>query len=249
MAEQIVNEFIVNRPIEEAWPIICDLEQIAPCMPGAQLDEIEGDVHRGVVKVKLGAISAQFKGEAVIVERDDVAHTAKMKAKGRDTGGRGNAEAEISAAAEALSPTSTRATVTADLMITGKVAQFGRGIMGDVSKKLMDQFADNLNTMLDEQATAPPSNAASAKAASAPDSASADGAAPANESQTVEAAATAPSGSAPAGANSEPQVRKIEGPAAEPIDMAELAGPALIKRLGPVVAAVLLLFLILRKRK
>jgi carbon monoxide dehydrogenase subunit G len=216
MAEQLVNEFIVNRPIEEAWPIICDLEKIAPCMPGAQLDEIEGEIHRGVVKVKLGAIAAQFKGEAVIVERDDAAHTAKMKAKGRDTGGRGNAEAEISAAAEALSPTSTRATVTTDLMITGKVAQFGRGIMGDVSKKLMDQFADNLNTMLDEQATAPPSD-------------------------------STPPATAPA--DPEPQVRKIEGPAAEPIDMAELAGPALIKRLGPVVAALLLLFLILRKRK
>lgn len=222
MAEQLVNEFIVNRPIEEAWPIICDLEQIAPCMPGAQLDEIEGEVHRGIVKVKLGAITAQFKGEAVIVARDDAAHTATMKAKGRDTGGRGNAEAEISAAAEALSPTSTRATVTTELMITGKVAQFGRGIMGDVSKKLMDQFADNLNTMLDEQATAPPSEAV-AEPAPAPEPAAAAGDAPV--------------------------VRKIDGPAAEPIDMAELAGPALVKRLAPVVAAVLLLLLILRKRK
>jgi carbon monoxide dehydrogenase subunit G len=227
MAEQLVNEFIVNRPIEEAWPIICDLEQIAPCMPGAQLDEIEGEIHRGIVKVKLGAITAQFKGEAVIVERDDAAHTAKMKAKGRDTGGRGNAEAEISASAEALSPTSTRARVTTDLMITGKVAQFGRGIMGDVSKKLMDQFADNLNTMLDEQATAPPTDTSAAAAA------------PAEEAPEARA------GGGPA----EPKVRKIEGPAAEPIDMAELAGPALIKRLGPIVAAVLLLLLILRRRK
>ncbi|HWL42325.1 MAG TPA: SRPBCC family protein [Ilumatobacter sp.] len=219
----------MNRPIEEAWPIICDLEQIAPCMPGAQLDEIEGEIHRGTVKVKLGAITAQFKGEAVIVERDDEAHTATMKAKGRDTGGRGNAEATISAAAEALSPTSTRATVTTDLMITGKVAQFGRGIMGDVSKKLMDQFADNLNAMLDEQATAPPTEAA----------------AEAKADDAAEPAPTAPADDAtPA-----PAVRKIDGPAAEPIDMAELAGPALIKRLGPVVAALLVLLLILRKRK
>ena len=233
MAEQIVNEFIVNRPIEEAWPIICDLEQIAPCMPGAQLDEIEGDVHRGIVKVKLGAITAQFKGEAVIVERDDTAHTAKMKAKGRDTGGRGNAEAEITANAEALSPTSTRCNVTADLHITGKVAQFGRGIMGDVSKKLMDQFAVNLNTMLDEQATAPPSEAGTD--------------APADTASDTPSAGTADTAAA---ATPEPAaVRKIEGPAAEPIDMAELAGPALLKRLGPVVAAVLLLLLLLRRRK
>ena len=151
MAEQIVNEFTVNRPIDEAWPIICDIEQIAPCLPGAQLEEIEGDVYRGRVKVKLGAITAQFKGEARLTERDDTAYKATLAAKGRDTGGRGNAEADIHAHAEALSPTSTKCTVIADLHITGKVAQFGRGIMGDVSKKLMDQFAANLNTMLDEQ--------------------------------------------------------------------------------------------------
>ena len=152
MAEQIVNEFTVNRPIEEAWPMICDVERIAPCLPGAQLEEIEGDVYRGVVKVKLGAVSAQFKGQAQFVERDDVNHRAKLKAKGRDTGGRGNAAADIIADAESLSPTSTKCTVTTDLHITGKVAQFGRGIMGDVSKKLMDQFAANLNTMLDDTA-------------------------------------------------------------------------------------------------
>ena len=127
MAEQIVNEFTVNRPIDEAWPIICDVERIAPCLPGAELEEIEGDVYRGKVKVKLGAVTAQFKGEAQFVERDDIAHRARLKAKGRDTGGRGNAEADIVATAEALSPTSTKCTVTADLHITGKVAQFGRG--------------------------------------------------------------------------------------------------------------------------
>ncbi len=162
MAEQIINEFTVNRPIDEAWPIICDVERIAPCLPGAQLEEIEGDIYRGNVKVKLGAVSTKFKGEAHFVERDDSNHTAKLKAKGRDTGGRGNAEADIHAQAEALSPTSTKCTVTADLHITGKVAQFGRGIMGDVSRKLIDQFSHNLNTMLDEQGidTAPETPAA-----------------------------------------------------------------------------------------
>ena len=97
MAEQLVNEFTVNRPIEEAWPVICDVERIAPCMPGAQLEEIEGDVYRGVVKIKLGAVSTQFKGQAQFVERDDVNHRAKLRAEGRDTGGRGNAAADITA--------------------------------------------------------------------------------------------------------------------------------------------------------
>ena len=239
MAEQLVNEFTVNRPIGEAWPIICDLEQIAPCLPGAQLEEIEGELHRGTVKVKLGAITAQFKGEARIVERDDAAHTATLNAKGRDTGGRGNAEADISAAAEELSPTSTKVTVTTELLITGKVAQFGRGVMADVSKKLMDQFADNLNAMLDEQSvaalTSDPDPDPEPNPTVAPDPA----VAPAAESEPASAAPTA----------DEPRVRKIDGPAAEPIDMAGLAGPALLKRLGPVVAAVLLVLLVLRRKK
>ena len=151
MAEQLVNEFTVNRPIDEAWAVITDVERIAPCLPGAQLQEIEGDIYRGVVKIKLGSITPQFKGQATFIERDDAAHRAVLKAEGRDTGGRGNASAEIEAQAESLSPTSTRVVVTTDLHITGKVAQFGRGIIGDVSKKLMAQFAGNLNTMLDEQ--------------------------------------------------------------------------------------------------
>ena len=220
MAEQIVNEFTVNRPIDEAWPIICDVERIAPCLPGAQLEEIEGDVYRGRVKVKLGAVTAQFKGEAQFVERNDETHTAKLKAKGRDTGGRGNADADIYAEAEALSPTSTKCTVTADLHITGKVAQFGRGIMGDVSKKLMGQFASNLNEMLDEQNVEP-------------------------------AAPTAPEAepAAEPGANEAPTIRRIDGPAAEPVDLADMAGPALLKRLGPAVAAILLILLLVRRRR
>jgi carbon monoxide dehydrogenase subunit G len=228
MAEQIVNEFTVNRPIDE---------RIAPCLPGAQLEEIEGDIYRGRVKVKLGAITAQFVGEAHFVERDDAAHTAKLKGKGRDTGGRGNAEADISAQAEALSPTSTKCTVVADLHITGKVAQFGRGIMGDVSKKLIDQFSANLNTMLDESAPATTA-AAEVDDATAPTNGSIDG------SADTSAAATSTTNT-----TETPTVRKIDGPAAEPIDMAGMAGPALLKRLGPVVAAVLVLLLLLRRRK
>lgn len=226
MAEQIVNEFTVNRPIDEAWPIICDVERIAPCLPGAELEEIEGDVYRGKVKVKLGAVATEFKGEARFVERDDAAHTAKLEAKGRDTKGRGNAAADIHATAESLSPTSTRCTVTADLHITGKVAQFGRGIMGDVSKKLMDQFAHNLNTMLDDQQPGD------------------ETAEPVTEPDT-DAGEPAAADPGPA----EPTVRKINGPAAEPVDLADMAGPALLKRIGPAVVALVVILLLLRRRK
>jgi uncharacterized protein len=232
MAEQIVNEFTVNRPIEEAWPIICDVERIAPCLPGAQLEEIEGDMYRGKVRVKLGAVATEFAGEAQFVERDDAAHRAKLTAKGRDTKGRGNAAADIYAEAESLSPTSTKCIVTADLHITGKVAQFGRGVMGDVSKKLMDQFAANLNKMLDEQ-TPPPAGAEATQTSETSES---------NETDAVaETAAAAPT--------PEPTVRKINGPAAEPVDLAGVAGPAVLKRLAPAVVAVLLLLLLLRRRR
>ncbi|HEX4982255.1 MAG TPA: SRPBCC family protein [Ilumatobacteraceae bacterium] len=218
----------MNRPIEEAWPVICDVERIAPCMPGAQLEEIEGDVYRGVVKIKLGAVSTQFKGQAHFVERDDTKHVAKLRAEGRDTGGRGNAAADITAEAESLSPTSTKCTVTTDLHITGKVAQFGRGIMGDVSKKLMEQFAANLNTMLDDTAlekTGEPDDAPTATAAAGPAGNGSD-------------STTAP-----------PTKRVISGPATEPIDVAGMAGPALLKRIGPVVLGLLIVFLLLRRRR
>jgi carbon monoxide dehydrogenase subunit G len=221
MAEQLINEFTVNRPIDEAWPLITDLERIAPCLPGAELQEVEGDTYRGVVKVKLGAISSQFKGEAHFIERDDENYRAVIKGAGRDTGGRGNASAEITAQAESLSPTSTRVAVTTDLHITGKVAQFGRGIMGDVSSKLMAQFADNLNQMIDDEGTvAPP---------------------PAPPEPTVsDAAAAAPSA---------PTVRKIEGAAAEPIDLMEVGGSSIVKRVAPAIIAIIVLLFLLRRRR
>jgi uncharacterized protein len=248
MAEQLVNEFTVNRPIEEAWPVICDVERIAPCMPGAQLEEIEGDIYRGVVKIKLGAVSTQFKGQAQFVERDDASHRAKLRAEGRDTGGRGNAAADITAEATSLSPTSTKCSVTTDLHITGKVAQFGRGIMGDVSKKLMEQFANNLNTMLDETALdnthdKPTPDKAGSDVPSEPDDAAAGSAPAAAPGGT--STASAGNGSATAA----PTKRIISGPATEPIDVAGMAGPALLKRIGPVVLGLLIVFLLLRRRR
>jgi carbon monoxide dehydrogenase subunit G len=251
MAEQLVNEFTVNRPIDEAWAVITDVEKIAPCLPGAELHEIEGDVYRGVVKVKLGSITPQFKGQATFIDRDDPAHRAVLKAEGRDTGGRGNAAAEITAQAESLSPTSTRCIVTTDLHITGRVAQFGRGILGDVSKKLMAQFASNLNTMLDDQG-------AEAAVAGNGDT----GSSPADTDQSAAASsdATSPAGSPsasstdlpPAGAEQsgpQPRVRKIEGPATEPVDLAGVAGPAILKRLAPLLAVLIVALIVLRRRR
>ena len=212
MAEQLVNEFTVNRPIDEAWAVITDVERIAPCLPGAELQEIEGDIYRGIVKVKLGSITPQFKGQATFIDRDDPGHRAVLKAEGRDTGGRGNAAAEITAQAESLSPTSTRCVVTTDLHITGRVAQFGRGILGDVSKKLMAQFASNLNTMLDDQGAETP---AAGNGDTAPTPLRHGPTTPTDQPDGGGRQPPATTDLPPAGADQsgpQPRVRKIEGP-------------------------------------
>ncbi|MEY2885659.1 MAG: hypothetical protein RJB40_514 [Actinomycetota bacterium] len=142
------HEFTVNVPVEEAWAILTDLERIAPCLPGAQLTEVEGDTYRGQVKIKVGPILAQFKGQASFMSRDDVAHKASLKGEGRDTTGKGNASAIITAELTSVTPTSTKCTVHTDLSISGKVAQFGRGALADVSDKLLAQFSENLNQLI-----------------------------------------------------------------------------------------------------
>lgn len=151
------HEFTVNVPVDEAWRVLTDLERIAPCLPGAQLTEVEGETYRGQVKVKVGPILAQFKGQASFVSRDDAAHTATLKGEGRDTTGKGNASAMITAELTAADATSTRCVVNTDLSISGKVAQFGRGALADVSDKLLAQFVENLNQLI---ASAPPATAA-----------------------------------------------------------------------------------------
>ena len=142
------HEFIVNVPVNDAWIILTDLERIAPCLPGAQLTEVEGDTYRGQVKVKVGPIVAQFKGQASFVSRDDVAHRAMLKGEGRDTTGKGTASAIITAQLTAVTPTSTKCSVVTNLTISGKVAQFGRGALADVSDKLLAQFSENLNQLI-----------------------------------------------------------------------------------------------------
>ena len=159
------HEFEVPVTVDEAWKILTDVERIAPCLPGAELQEIEGDTYRGVVKVKVGPIQAQFKGQASFVERDDTAHKAVLRGEGRDTGGKGNASALITAQLTGITSGSTKVEVTTDLSIAGKIAQFGRGAMADISDKILGQFVENLNTLIASQPAAP---AAEAPAAAQP---------------------------------------------------------------------------------
>ncbi len=219
---ELSNSFEVNRPIDHTWVVLTDVERIAPCLPGAQLQEVEGDEYRGIVKIKVGPITAQYKGAATFVEKNDDEHRAVLNAKGRDTRGAGNAEAVITATLEEVSGSSTRVNVHTDLKVTGKVAQFGRGVMADVSAKLMGQFADNLEAMLEE------------------DSAENDSA----EQESAEADSTADSSSEQASSGP----RRIDMPEPEAVDLLEAAGTPVLKRLAPVIA-ILVLILILRRRR
>jgi carbon monoxide dehydrogenase subunit G len=251
------HEFNVERPIDEAWAILTDVELIAPCLPGAQLQEVEGDVYRGVVKVKVGPIQAQFKGQASFLERDDDRHRAVLKGEGRDTTGKGNATALITAQLEEVGNGVTSCTVHTDLSITGKVAQFGRGALADVSDKLMTQFSDNLNELLSEQSGngAPP---VETRAESPPDTASESGVHPTKAQAVAEATATkaAPAATVPAASNGSHAgesttngVRKIDSPENEPIDLLETAGAPMLKRLLPVVGLLALVLLLLRRKR
>jgi carbon monoxide dehydrogenase subunit G len=232
----IQDEFRVDVPVEEAWRVLTDVERIAPCMPGAQLQEIEGDEFRGIVKVKVGPITAQYKGVARFTERDDADHRAVIRAEGRDTRGQGNASATVTAV---LVPdaTGTRVTIDSDVTITGKVAQFGRGVIADVSGKLLAQFVDNL----ERDVLAGSSGSESASSGSAGSDAPAAPAATETPAAGADSTLSTPSEGP----------RTIDAPEAQPVDLLRTAGAPVLKRLIPalivlVVVVVVVLVLLLR---
>src|SRR3954465_4284389 len=217
---ELTNDFRVDVPPARAWAVLTDVERIAPCMPGAQLQEVEGDEYRGVVKVKVGPITAQYKGAATFVERDEPGRKLVLRAEGRDTRGQGNANATITAT---LTPDGdgTLVSVVTELHVTGKVAQFGRGVMADVSAKLLGQFVDCLHTtVLADDGPAP----AAAPAAAEP-----------------EPAVEATSGPAVPPPVAPPAARKIDHAEAEPIDLIDTAGGSVAKRAAPILGVIAIL--------
>ncbi|HLY82693.1 MAG TPA: SRPBCC family protein [Acidimicrobiales bacterium] len=237
---ELNNEFRVDAPVSTAWTVLTDLERIAPCMPGAQLEEVDGEEYRGVVKVKVGPITAQYKGKATFLERDESAGRVILRAEGRDTRGQGNANATITAT---MVPDGdgTKVTVATDLTVTGKVAQFGRGVLAEVSAKLLDQFVACLETDVLAAAGggAPHStgDAAPTDAGEAPPSVERTAVSPAAAPQL------APNGPGPretAGST----VRRIEGPAAAPVDLLDAAGGSIAKRAAPALAGLVGLLLV-----
>ncbi len=148
---QLQNEFTVDLPPEQAWTLLTDLKRVAPCLPGAAITSQDGDEFHGRAKIKLGPITAQYTGTARFEELDAANFRAVMLARGKDSRGQGDASATVTAL---LTPngSGTRVLVDTDLALTGKVAQFGRGVLAEVSGSLMDLFAERLEEMVNGQA-------------------------------------------------------------------------------------------------
>ena len=244
---ELTNEFRVGVPPATAWAVLTDVERIAPCMPGAQLQEVEGEEYRGIVKVKVGPITAQYKGAATFVEKDEDNLRVTLRAEGRDTRGQGNASATITAKLTADGD-GTKVIVVTDLTVTGKVAQFGRGVMADVSAKLLDQFVECLETkVLAEQSN----QATGVPEGSAPDPAPAPTATPTPAPTPTATPAPAPT-DAPLVPATPSGARRIESAEVQPIDLLDTAGGSVAKRAAPVLGVIAILWLLrvlLRRRK
>jgi uncharacterized protein len=223
---QLEHSFTVPVGVDEAWRVLLDIEQVASCMPGASLDSVDGDDFTGSVKVRVGPIGLVYRGKARFAEKDEAARRAVIDAQGKDARGNGTAAAHVAAS---LYPDgeSTRVQVVTDLSVTGKPAQFGRGVMADVGNKLIGQFADCLAGRL----------AAGGLASAGPDSA-----APPATTEAASPSAGAAAGPAPAGAAAPGQPTETE-----PIDLIASAGPAMAKRVVPVVLGLVALLIVLRR--
>ncbi len=237
---ELNNEFEVSVPVAEAWAVLTDLERIAPCLPGAKLEEVEGEEYRGMVKVKVGPITAQYKGIARLGELDEAAGRIVLHADGRESRGQGNASAVVTATLVAQAG-GTRVNVATDLNITGKVAQMGRGVLSDVSTKLMDQFAEALEADLSRTQ---PTHEVPSDEVPSDEAPSAE--APSDEAPSDEA----PSDSGvPEDASSSSGPRRIESAEPEPIDLTSIAGTPVVRRVGPVVGTVVVVLWLLRRRR
>jgi uncharacterized protein len=222
---ELMHDFRVDVPIDQAWEVLTDLERIAPCMPGAQLLEVEGDEYRGIVKVKVGPITAQYRGTARFTELDPSAHKAVVRAEGRDTRGQGTAAATVVATLDG-GDAGTSVHIETDLDISGKVAQFGRGMLAEVSEKLLGQFVQQLESNV---LAGPTGNGADATGSAA--------------------AGDGEDGAATKSAEDTSSVRAIDSPEAEPVDIVQAAGGSVAKRAAPIVVGLIALLVVLRLRR
>jgi carbon monoxide dehydrogenase subunit G len=269
---ELEHEFTVPVPVDQAWPVLLDVERIAPCMPGATLDSVDGDEFTGRLKVKLGAMTITYRGSARIASRDESAHTVTIEGTGKEARGAGTASATVQAHLHDEGD-NTRVTVHTKLNVTGRPAQFGRNILSEVGGKLVGRFADNLAEEIGREPTpAEPGSAETPQVAPAESTIGGTGepeAVAAAEPQVAPASPAAGDGTpeAVAAASAEPtaadgtpqapettprQAAPVAGrPAArsfddDAIDLLEFAGPSIAKRIAPVLAGLIVLWLITR---
>lgn len=220
---KLSNEFEVPAPLDEAWALLNDLECVALCMPGARLDSIDGDKFTGSMKLKLGALTAQFRGSGVIAERDSDEHRVAIEAKGKDGNGTGTAQVSVSVALRAENATRTKVSVEGELNVSGRLAQLGQGAMYDVTARLTEQFSTALGARLAQTDEGPTGSPASILA---------------NGDNSADAIGGATE-----------RVRRIgSGAPTPPLDLAEFVGET-PKRVAIAVVAVLLGFTLGRRRR
>jgi uncharacterized protein len=230
MAMEMDHSFTVPVPPDRAWDVLLDVEKIAPCMPGATVDEFDGEVVTGRIKVKVGPVSLTYRGTAKFTERDPDAKVIVLEASGKETRGAGTASATVRAMLEPESGgEATKATMHTTMNVTGRPAQFGRGVMVEVGGKLVEQFAQNLRRLIADDAGPGGSNpaatgqeASTGQAAATPET----GPGSTQPSATIPATAATPTASAqPAPASD------------DSINLVKLVGPAILKRAIPVAIA------------
>ncbi|MGO8892030.1 MAG: SRPBCC family protein [Streptosporangiaceae bacterium] len=237
MSMELDNSFTVPVPPDRAWDVLLDVEGIAPCMPGATVDEFDGEVVTGRIKVKVGPVSLTYRGTAKFIERDPAAQVVVMEASGKETRGAGTASATVRASLEPEeSGEATKVTMHTTMNVTGRPAQFGRGVMVEVGGKLVEKFAENLAQLISGD------GAAAADGAAAGD-ASTDGASAGQPAVTAEAApgSTEPTTVVPVTSTaSAPPAQQND----DSINLVRLVGPAILKRVIPVAVGATVLALL-----
>jgi len=256
---KINNEFTVGVPVEEAWETMLNLERIAPCLPGAAIQGSEGEEYQGTMKVKIGPITANYKGTAKFEETDEENRRAVLKATGRDARGQGTASATIVSTLQEEGD-DTRVMVETDMKLTGRAAQFGRGIAQDVATKMLEQFAECLEREISGGGAAREAPGAAseetgngAAAQEAPAAASVGGTAGrviSSEDPSVMAGGTVEGAivsedTPEAAASTEEQPPRSEPEEQEAFDLGAASQEAILKRLGPVLAGLGLLAILI----
>ncbi|HEU5388453.1 MAG TPA: SRPBCC family protein [Streptosporangiaceae bacterium] len=248
MAMEMDHSFTVPVSPDRAWDVLLDVERIAPCMPGASVDEFDGEVVTGRIKVKVGPVSLTYRGTAKFTERDADARHIVLEASGKETRGAGTASATVQASLEPEPDgQATKVSMHTTMNVTGRPAQFGRGVMVEVGGKLVEQFAQNLRQLIADGGTAVPAEAGAeagaGSTATAEEGADADPS-PGDQARTSASplASSAPSAAATSTATAPPAAAQ-----ADSINLVRLVGPAILKRAIPIAAGLAVLALLGRR--